>query len=89
MSQQAGTTPYKAEFAELAEPFRRELLAHCYRLPGSVEDADDLVQGTDLRARQPARSPSLLTPAARAPAEQDIAAFGALPGRASGPAPCR
>jgi RNA polymerase sigma-70 factor (ECF subfamily) len=37
-------------FARLIEPFRRELLAHCYRLSGSLQDADDLLQEGLLRA---------------------------------------
>jgi RNA polymerase sigma-70 factor (TIGR02960 family) len=37
-------------FRELIDPYRRELQLHCYRILGSVQDAEDLLQETLLAA---------------------------------------
>ena len=39
-------------FRTLAEPHRRELLVHCYRMLGSFQDAEDVLQDTLLAAWQ-------------------------------------
>lgn len=45
----AARTGDQEAFAQLIEPYRKQILVHCYRILGSFDDAEDMLQETLLR----------------------------------------
>ena len=73
-------------FRELTDPHRRELQLHCYRILGSMQDAEDMVQETLLAAwREPrgVRGPRLRALLALPDRDQPLPERAARPSRAA------
>lgn len=50
VTESPASPPGEADFTRLLNAYRRELQAHCYRMTGSYDESEDLVQETFLKA---------------------------------------
>jgi DNA-directed RNA polymerase specialized sigma24 family protein len=57
-------------FRDLTESHRRELQLHCYRILGSLQDAEDLVQETLIAAWRGSRNPHINSVAEMGPGQR-------------------
>ena len=74
----------RAEFPRLTSPFQRELLVHCYRMLGSVHDADDALQDALLGAWRGLPTATRRPPTVASTARPGTARASAVGGTATG-----